>query len=103
MGEWTDNEMNKLSIELESSTDRARRKAVFARTTEICEQDPAYTGLAPERCVHGKRKDIKWKAAPSFAMVSRSTTGAEEERPHHAGSHAVPRWPRLVLPACRAS
>ncbi len=73
MGEWTDSEMNKLSIELESSTDRARRKAVFARMLEICErEDPAYTVLHQNAVFTAKRKDIKWKAAPSFAMDFRA-------------------------------
>ena len=73
MGEWTDDEMNKLTIELESSTDRARRKAVFARMLEICErEDPAYTVLHQNAVFTAKRRDIKWKAAPSFAMDFRA-------------------------------
>ncbi len=73
MGEWTDAEMNKLTIELESSTDRARRRAVFARMLEICErEDPAYTVLHQNAVFTAKRKEIKWKAAPSFAMDFRA-------------------------------
>ncbi|MCC6717984.1 MAG: ABC transporter substrate-binding protein [Acetobacteraceae bacterium] len=73
MGEWTDDEMNKLSVELESSTDRARRKQVFARMLQICErEDPAYTVLHQNAVFTAKRKEIKWKAAPSFAMDFRA-------------------------------
>ncbi len=69
IGEWTNEEMNRLSPELESSTDRARRRAVFRRMLEICErEDPAYTVLHQSAAFTGKRKDIAWKPAPSFAM-----------------------------------
>lgn len=73
MGEWTEIEMNKLSLELETSTDRARRRTVFARMLQICErEDPAYTVLHQNAVFTAKRKDIKWKAAPSFAMDFRA-------------------------------
>ncbi len=73
MGEWTNDEMNKLTVELESSTDRARRKAVFARMLEICErEDPAYTVLHQNAVFTAKRREFKWKAAPSFAMDFRA-------------------------------
>ncbi len=73
MGEWTDDEMNKPTVDLESSTDRARRRAVFARMLEICErEDPAYTVLHQNAVFTAKRRDIKWKAAPSFAMDFRA-------------------------------
>ena len=72
-GEWTNEEMNRLSIELETSTDRARRKLVFARMLQITErEDPAYTVLHQNATFTAKRKDIKWKAAPSFAMDFRA-------------------------------
>ena len=46
LGEWTNAEMNTLSFELETSTDRPRRHAIFARMLAICErEDPAYTVL----------------------------------------------------------
>jgi peptide/nickel transport system substrate-binding protein len=68
-GEWTNEEMNRLSYELETSTDRPRRRQVFARMLQICErEDPAYTVLHQNATFTAKRKDIKWKAAPSFAM-----------------------------------
>ncbi len=73
MGEWTNDEMNKLTVELESSTDRARRRQVFARMLEICErEDPAYTVLHQTAVFIAKRKELKWKAAPSFAMDFRA-------------------------------
>lgn len=72
-GEWTNDEMNRLSVELETSTDRPRRRAVFARMLQICErEDPAYTVLHQNAVFTGKRKDIKWKVAPSFAMDFRA-------------------------------
>jgi len=72
-GEWTNEEMNRLSLELETSTDRARRKAMFARMLQICErEDPAYTVLHQNATFTAKRKDIRWKAAPSFAMDFRA-------------------------------
>ena len=73
MGEWTNDEMNQLTVELESSTDRARRKVVFARMLQICErEDPAYTVLHQNAVFTAKRREIKWKAAPSFAMDFRA-------------------------------
>ena len=68
-GEWTNAEMNTLSYELETSTDRPRRHAIFARMLQICErEDPAYTVLHQNAVFTGKPKSIRWKAAPSFAM-----------------------------------
>ncbi|BBK35148.1 ABC transporter substrate-binding protein [Allostella sp. ATCC 35155] len=73
IGEWTNAEMNTLSVELETSTDRPRRRAVFRRMLEICErEDPGYTVLHQTAVFTGKRKDIEWKPAPSFAMDFRS-------------------------------
>jgi peptide/nickel transport system substrate-binding protein len=46
---------------------------MFKRMLEICErEDPAYTVLHQNATFTGKRKDIKWKAAPSFAMDFRA-------------------------------
>jgi peptide/nickel transport system substrate-binding protein len=68
-GQWTNAEMNRLSLELETSTDRPRRHDVFARMLQICErEDPAYTVLHQNATFTAKRRDIHWKAAPSFAM-----------------------------------
>ncbi|GAU84511.1 ABC transporter substrate-binding protein [Bosea sp. BIWAKO-01] len=69
IGEWRNDEMGKLSDELETSTDRARRKAMFRRILEICErEDPAYTVLHQTANFTAKRRDIQWKAAQSFVM-----------------------------------
>ncbi|MCW3476121.1 ABC transporter substrate-binding protein [Limobrevibacterium gyesilva] len=72
-GEWTNEEMNRLSLELETSTDRPRRRAMFARMLQICErEDPAYSVLHQTATFIAKRKDIRWQAAPSFAMDFRA-------------------------------
>jgi peptide/nickel transport system substrate-binding protein len=72
-GEWTNAEMNALSYEMETSTDRPRRHAIFARMLQICErEDPAYTVLHQNATFTGKLKATKWKAAPSFAMDFRA-------------------------------
>ncbi|MGE0418701.1 MAG: ABC transporter substrate-binding protein [Acetobacteraceae bacterium] len=73
VGEWANEEMNRLSVEMETSTDRMRRKAIFRRMLEICErEDPAYTVLHQNATFTAKRKDIPWKTAPAFAMDFRS-------------------------------
>lgn len=73
VGEWTNAEFNTLSGELETSTDRARRKGVFRRMLEIAErEDPAYTVLHQNATFTGKRKDVQWKPAPSFVMDLRA-------------------------------
>ncbi len=72
-GEWTNEEMNKLSAALEVETDMTKRKAMFKRMLEICErEDPAYTLLHQNATFTAKRKDIKWQASPSFAMEFRA-------------------------------
>ncbi len=72
-GEWTNAEVNQLSTVMETSTDRALRKKTFARLLEICErEDPAYTVLHQNATFTAKRKDIKWKAAPTFAIDFRA-------------------------------
>ena len=71
--EWANDEMNKLSGLLETETDMQKRKAMFKRMLEICErEDPAYTVLHQNATFTAKRKDIGWKASPSFAMEFRS-------------------------------
>ena len=72
-GEWTNAEMNELSAKMQTSTDRAARKQMFARMLMICErEDPAYTVLHQNATFTATRKDIGWKAAPSFAMDFRA-------------------------------
>jgi len=69
VGEWTNEEFNRLSGELESSTDRTRRRAAFRRMLEIAErEDPAFTVLHQNATFTAKRRDITWKASPAFAM-----------------------------------
>jgi peptide/nickel transport system substrate-binding protein len=77
VGEWTNEEMNKLSAALEVETDMQKRRAMFKRMLEICErEDPAFTVLHQNATFTAKRKDIKWKASPSFAMEFRNTNFA---------------------------
>jgi len=72
-GEWTNPEMNTLSVEMETSTDRPRRHAIFGRMLQICErEDPAYTVLHQNATFTAKPKALKWKAAPTFAMDFRA-------------------------------
>ena len=60
----------------------AKRKAMFKRMLEICErEDPAYTVLHQNATFTAKRKDIKWKASPSFAMDFRADNFAGSEAP----------------------
>jgi len=77
VGEWSNEEMNRLSVELETSTDRERRRAVFRRMLEITErEDPAYTVLHQNATFTAKRRDIRWKASPAFAMDFRAANWA---------------------------
>jgi peptide/nickel transport system substrate-binding protein len=77
VGEWSNEEMNQLSGALEVETDMQKRKAMFKRMLEICErEDPAYTVLHQNATFTAKRKDIHWKASPSFAMEFRATNFA---------------------------
>lgn len=73
VGEYANPELNRLSLELESATDRGRRRAVFRRLLEIGErEDPAYTVLHQNATFTAKPKSIRWKAAPAFAMDFRA-------------------------------
>jgi len=73
VGEWSNEEFNRLAVELETSTDRARRKLVFGRMLEIAErEDPAYTVLHQNATFTAKRREIRWQAAPAFAMDFRA-------------------------------
>ena len=72
-GEYTNEELNRLSVELETGTDRAKRQAVFARMLQIAErEDPAYTVLHQNATFTAKPRAIKWRAAPTFAMDFRA-------------------------------
>ncbi|KQQ79299.1 ABC transporter substrate-binding protein [Rhizobium sp. Leaf321] len=71
--DWTNEEVNKLSVIMETSTDRAQRHKAFARMLEICErEDPAYQVLHQNAVFTGMKKSLKWKAAPAFAMDFRT-------------------------------
>ena len=77
VGEWANEDMNKLSVAMEIEPDMQKRKAMFKRMLEICErEDPAYTVLHQNATFTAKRKDIKWKASPSFAMEFRTVNFA---------------------------
>ncbi len=69
VGEYSNDELNRLAVELETGTDRARRRAAFRRMLEIAErEDPAYTVIHQNATFTAKRRDIRWKASPAFAM-----------------------------------
>ena len=71
--DWSNDEMNKLSVVMETSTDRAERKKAITRMLEICErEDPAYQVLHQNAVFTGMKSSLKWKAAPAFAMDFRA-------------------------------
>jgi peptide/nickel transport system substrate-binding protein len=73
VGEWRDDEMNKLCGVMSTSTDIPQRQKAFARMLEICErEDPAYTVLHQNATFTGKQKSLKWTASPDFAMDFRA-------------------------------
>ena len=73
-GEYANAELNELCVQLETGTDRARRRQVFARLLQIAErEDPAYTVLHQNAVFTGKPRAIRWTVAPSFAMDFRAT------------------------------
>ncbi|WP_103174629.1 ABC transporter substrate-binding protein [Paracoccus sp. SY] len=72
--EWTNDELNQLSVVLETSTDHATRKKAYARMLEIAErEDPVYTVLHQNAVFTGMKSELNWKAAPAFAMDFRAT------------------------------
>ncbi|PWL17680.1 ABC transporter substrate-binding protein [Falsochrobactrum shanghaiense] len=71
--DWSNDEVNKLSVVMETSTDPAERKKAFKRMLEICErEDPVYNILHQNAVFTGMKKELKWKAAPAFAMDFRT-------------------------------
>ena len=71
--DWSNAEVNQMSLILETSTDHAQRKKAFARMLEICErEDPVYQVLHQNAVFTGMKSSLKWKAAPAFAMDFRS-------------------------------
>ncbi|GAC1491842.1 MAG: ABC transporter substrate-binding protein [Acetobacteraceae bacterium] len=74
-GEWSNAELNQLSAVLETGTELAARRAAFARMLQICErEDPAYVVLHQNASFTGKRRDLRWRASPSF-FLDLSTRG----------------------------
>ncbi|MFC6488509.1 ABC transporter substrate-binding protein [Nitratireductor sp. GCM10026969] len=72
--DWTNAEVNELSVVMETSTDRAVRKKAFARMLEICErEDPVYQLLHQNAVFTGMKSSLNWKAAPAFAMDFRAS------------------------------
>ena len=68
-GEYRNAEFSQMCVLLETSADRPLRRKAFRRMLEIAErEDPAYTILHQNATFTAKRREIKWKAAPSFAM-----------------------------------
>lgn len=68
-GEWSNEEFNRLAVELETSTDRPRRRAIFRRMLEIAErEDPAYTVLHQNATFTAKPRAIRWRQPAAFAM-----------------------------------
>ena len=68
-GEWSNEEMNRLSPMLVGGTDMGERKRVFARMLQICErEDPAYLMLNQNASFTAKPRGMKWQASPSFFL-----------------------------------
>ncbi|MVW71158.1 MULTISPECIES: ABC transporter substrate-binding protein [unclassified Bordetella] len=77
-GEWNNEEFNRLSGLLETSTDPAERQRVYARMLRIAEyEDPAYLVVHQTAAFYAKRKDIHWKWSPTFYMDFRRGNTAE--------------------------
>ena len=74
VGEWENEQFNRLCDELETSTDMAKRPAIFRRMLEMIErEDPGYTVLHRLVTFIGKRKDIAWKYSPTQVMDFRTS------------------------------
>jgi peptide/nickel transport system substrate-binding protein len=72
--EWRNAEFDDLCVKIQTSTDRPLRKKIFRRLLEIAErEDPAYTVLHQNGAFTAKRKDIAWRACPSFVMDFRAS------------------------------
>ena len=72
--EWTNAEFNQLATQMQTSTDKALRKRIWRRLLEIAErEDPAYTVLHQNASFTAKRRDIAWRACPSFVMDFRAS------------------------------
>jgi peptide/nickel transport system substrate-binding protein len=68
-GGWRNAEFARLCEELETSTDRVRRRVVWQRMLTIAErEDPVYTLLHQNANFTAKRRDIAWRPSQSFFM-----------------------------------
>ncbi len=73
MGEWSNDEFNKLSNVLVTSVNPQERRETFARMLVIAErEDPAYTVLHRTAVFYAKRKDFGWKPSQTFLMDFRA-------------------------------
>ena len=73
-GEWRNAEFHALCGVLETSTDRAARRAVHRRMLEIAErEDPACMVLHQAANFTAKRRDIQWRAAKAWTMDFRAS------------------------------
>lgn len=71
--DWSNDELSRLSVVMETSTDPAQRKKAIARMLEIAErEDPAYQVLHQNAVFTGMKSSLNWKAAPAFAMDFRA-------------------------------
>ena len=67
VGEWRNDEMNALCGQMQSSTDMAARRAMFARMLRICErEDPAYMVLHQNASFTALRATLPWPGTASF-------------------------------------
>jgi peptide/nickel transport system substrate-binding protein len=67
VGEWTNAEMNRLSVAMQASTDIPARRGMFARMLQICERDdPAYIVLHQNANFTAVRKTLPWMGTASF-------------------------------------
>jgi peptide/nickel transport system substrate-binding protein len=73
IGEWANEEFNKLCVVLETSGDAKERQAAFGRMLSIIEvEDPGYVLLHQTTLLYGKRKDIRWAFSPLQSMDFRT-------------------------------
>lgn len=72
--EFSNAELNRLSVVLETSTDHETRRKAFRRMLEISErEDPSYTLLHQNAVFTGMKSELNFKAAPAFAMDFRAS------------------------------
>ncbi len=68
-GEYANAELSRLCVALETGTVPAERHRVFARLLQIAErEDPAYVVLHQNATFTAKRRNLRWRPSPSFAL-----------------------------------